>query len=168
MIGWLLLLAALGLLILALRLRRSTGVPWARVARSDTNGWRRADEPLISQRYGVVGKPDYLIETRHGLVPIEVKPGRTAREPYDSDLMQLAVYCLLIEDTTGRAPPYGLLRYKSQTFKLPYTPTLRTHVLALLDDIRADRQAEDVPRSHHQAARCRACGFWSSCDDRLS
>lgn len=167
MIAYLLLVCALGLLVLALRLRRATGLPWTHVQSSDTSGWRRADEPLVSQRYGLVGKPDYVLETRGGLIPVEVKPSRRAAAPYESDLMQLAAYCLLIEDTTGRAPSYGLLRYAEQTFKLPYTPALRSELLALLEEMRQNRNAQDVERSHDSAARCRSCGFYSACDDRL-
>jgi CRISPR-associated exonuclease Cas4 len=167
MIPAILLAAALLLLILALRLRRTTGVPWARVRMQD-NGWRATDQPLVSRRFGLVGKPDYVIESRGSLIPIEVKPGRAASEPYESDLIQLAAYCLLIEDSTGRAPPYGLLRYATHSFRLDYTPAIRDALLDLLDDLRADRDSDDVPRSHDQPARCRACGFWSQCDDRLA
>ena len=35
--------------------------------------------------------------------------------------MQLAAYCLLVEETIGAAPPYGLLRYAERTFRLDYT-----------------------------------------------
>lgn len=166
MIAYLLLACAVALLVLALRLRRSTGIPWARVQASDT-GWQRAEQPLVSRRYGLVGKPDYVLETRGGLIPVEVKPGRKASSPYESDLMQLAAYCLLIEDTTGRAPPYGLLRYAQQTFKLPYTPALRSELLELIAEMQEHRGAQDVARSHDSAARCRGCGFYAACDDRL-
>ncbi|HEY0605003.1 MAG TPA: CRISPR-associated protein Cas4 [Herpetosiphonaceae bacterium] len=167
MIAYLLLACAVGLLVLALRLRRATGIPWTRIQTSDTSGWRRAEEPLVSQRYGLVGKPDYVLETRGGLIPVEVKPGRKATAPYESDLMQLAAYCLLIEDTTGRAPSYGLLRYAQQTFKLPYTEALRAELLELIEEMRQNRSAQDVARSHDSAARCRGCGFYADCDDRL-
>lgn len=166
MIAGALLLVALALLWLALRLRRSTGVPWARVRLSDT-GWQAVDQPLRSQRYGLIGKPDYVIETRRGLVPIEVKPSRRAATPYASDLMQLAAYCLLLEETEG-APPYGLLRYAEHTFKLPYSEQIRADLLELLHDMRADRDAADVARSHAEPGRCRGCGFWEQCEDRLS
>lgn len=164
----LLALAALVLLALALRLRRSTGIPWAPVRATDTGGWRQIEQPLISRRYGLVGKPDYLLETRAGVVPVEVKPSRRATTPYESDLMQLAAYCLLVEETTGRAPQYGLLRYADDTFRLPYTSAVRSALLELLEELRADRAADDVARSHQQAARCRGCGFNAMCDDRLA
>jgi CRISPR-associated exonuclease Cas4 len=167
-ITYLLLACALGLLLLALRMRRATGIPWTRVQATDTGGWRRAEAPLVSQRYGLTGKPDYVLETRAGLIPVEVKPGRSAPEPYESDLMQLAAYCLLIEETTGRAPRYGLLRYRQHTFKLPYTAALRAELLELIEEMRYDHPAQDLPRSHDSAARCRGCGFYETCEDRLA
>lgn len=168
MIPWLLLLCAAVLLVVALRMRQASGLPWARVLVSDTNGWHKADAPLISRRYGLVGQPDYLLATRAGIVPVEVKPGRTASEPYESDLMQLAAYCLLVEDVTGRAPKYGLLRYAAHTFRLPYTRHIRAELLELVEEMRQDRAADDVARSHQQPRRCRGCGFHESCDDRLA
>jgi len=163
----LLLLCAVVLLVGALRLRQATGIPWARVRTTDTSGWRQIEQPLISRRYGLVGKPDYLIETRTGLIPVEVKPSRTAVEPYDSDLMQLAAYCLLIEDTTGRSPSYGLLRYAQHTFHMPYTPALRAELVELIEELRDSQDMPDIGRSHSSAARCRGCGFYAACDDRL-
>lgn len=163
----LLLVGAFVLLVAALWLRRTTGVPWARVVIADTSSWRQIDRPLMSRRYNLVGKPDYVIATRAGEIPIEVKPGRKARTPYASDLMQLAAYCLLVEETTGRAPPYGLLRYAGDTFKLRYTAAVRAELLALLADLQADREADDVARSHREAARCRGCGFVDICDQAL-
>jgi len=162
-----LLLLALLLLTLAWWLRRGTGVPWAWLRYDDASDWQRPPRPLVSQRYGMVGKPDYVVQTRDGLIPIEAKPTRTAAAPYPSDVAQLLAYCLLIEDTTGRAPPYGLLRYAHQTFRVPYTDARRTDLLDLLQAMRADEQADDVVRSHTQARRCRRCNFFDKCDDRL-
>jgi CRISPR-associated exonuclease Cas4 len=163
-----LLLALAGiLLVIALRLRRHTGIPWAPIRYIDTDAAIQVEQPLVSRQYGVVGKPDYVIETRAGLIPIEVKPGRNASEPYDSDLLQLAAYCLLIEESTGHAPPYGLLRYARQTFRMPYTSELREYLLELLDDMREAEAEDDVVRSHNQRSRCHNCGFFDICDDRI-
>ncbi len=165
--SWILLIVAVLLLVAALRLRRASGLPWARIRIADTGSWRAADQPLMSYRYGLVGKPDYLLETRAGLIPVELKPSRRAKTPYAGDLMQLAAYCLLVEDATQQAPPYGLLRYATHTFRMPYTAAVRAHLLALLDELRQDRDADEVARSHQQAARCRGCGFYTQCEDRL-
>jgi CRISPR-associated exonuclease Cas4 len=104
---------------------------------------------------------------RAGLIPIEVKPSRTAAKPYAGDLLQLAAYCLLVEDTTGQAPPYGLLRYAHRTFRVPYTADLRAQLLKVIADMRNAQAAPHVARSHGEAQRCRACGFFDKCDDRL-
>jgi CRISPR-associated exonuclease Cas4 len=96
-----------------------------------------------------------------------VKPGRRASQPYDSDLMQLAAYCLLVEETTGRAPPYGLLRYAEATFRLDYTPALRERLLDILDEMHELLEADDAERSHDDPRRCAGCGFRSSCVDTL-
>jgi CRISPR-associated exonuclease Cas4 len=166
-IGLALLLLALLTFIWAARLRVRTGLPWAPVTYQDTGG-RELEKPLVSRRFGLAGRPDYLIEGRAGTIPVEVKPGRAAPAPYDSDLMQLAAYCLLVEETTGRAPPYGLLRYAERTFRLDYTPRVRDELLLTLDEMRHALDAPDCPRSHDEARRCRACGFAEQCDESLA
>lgn len=153
--------------MLALQLRRRTGIPWAPIRYADTSIWQSVERPLVSHRYGLTGKPDYLVQMRTGLIPIEVKPSRVAAQPYAGDLLQLAAYCLLVEDSTGQAPPYGLLRYAHQTFCVPYTPHLRAQLLKVIADMRNTWAVPDVPRSHNEAWRCRACGFFDRCADRL-
>ncbi len=162
------LIAAAAVLLLGLAwwLRRRTGLPWAPIVSSDA-GWEQPQRALVASEYGLVGKPDYVVRTRHGLIPVEVKPGRTAAQPYDSDLMQLAAYCLLIEATTGRAPAYGLLRYRSQTFRLRYTAAVRRELLEIIAALGADLRAADVRRSHNQPGRCGGCGFTTICSEAL-
>lgn len=164
--GLALLLLALLAGLWALRLRRSTGLPWAPVVYQDTGG-RAPEKPLIARRLGLVGKPDYLIEVRGRSVPVEVKPGRRAARPYESDLMQLAAYCVLVEETSGVAPPYGLLRYAEQTFRLDYTVQTRENLLAILDEMRGALGAENCDRSHDDPRRCAGCGFFEQCEQAL-
>ncbi|WP_448542254.1 CRISPR-associated protein Cas4 [Roseiflexus sp.] len=165
-VGLALILLALIALISALRLRAATGLPWAPVVYHDADAWT-PERPLVARRLGLVGKPDYLIQMRGRLIPVEVKPGRNAAHPYESDLMQLAAYCVLIEETTGVAPPYGLLRYAERTFRLSYTTRVREEVLTLLDEMR-NALDNDCDRSHDDPARCWGCGFFSQCDQAMS
>lgn len=151
----------------ALRLRRQTGIPWVRVVSSDTNGWLPLERPLFARAYGLTGKPDYLLKLARAYVPVEVKPTRRAAQPYASDLMQLAAYCLLVEVALGQSPPYGLLRYAETTFRINYTPSVRAELLATLDDMRADLAANDCARSHNEPRRCAGCGFLEVCDEAL-
>jgi CRISPR-associated exonuclease Cas4 len=162
-----LLLLALFAALWALRLRRKSGLPWAVVRYSDTHR-RAVEEPLFARRLGLTGKPDYLIERRGQLIPVEVKPGRRAGRPYESDLMQLAAYCLLVEETSGTAPPYGLLRYAEHTFRLDYTSAVRDELLLTLHEMRVMLEDDDCDRSHDEPQRCLGCGFYSQCDEALS
>jgi len=163
-----LILVAMLLLAGAALLRRRSGLPWGRVRSEDVGAGRALERPLVARRLGLTGKPDYLIERGGALIPVEVKPGRRATQPYDSDLMQLAAYCLLVEETSGRAPPYGLLRYAEQSFRLDYTPAVRARLLDILDEMHALLDADDAARSHNDARRCAGCGFCATCEDSLA
>ncbi len=170
---WLLLLGASALLLvlalwLAWRARRGqaqSGVPSGRLVYADTGRWSAVAKPYFSARYGLTGKPDYLVETEQGLVPVEVK--RTAApasgQAYPSHVMQLAAYCLLVEEAHGQPPPYGLIHYANATVQIDYTTALRQALLDLLAEMRQARVASDVPRSHGDPARCRGCGVRHAC-----
>lgn len=161
---------AAGLILLrrARAARRATGLPAGQVIYADTGTWDRLERPLFSARYRLTGRPDYLVRERGAVIPVEVKPRRDAPEPYRSDVLQLGAYCLLVEETHGQAPPYGILKYRERTFAIPYTAALRWQVLAVLDEMRAGHRARSVARSHDEPARCAACGVRAYCDQRLA
>lgn len=167
-LGIALILGAIGIFVLAFVLRQRSGLPWARVVSQDVSEARTLTRPLFSSRLGLTGKPDYVLQRGSHLIPVEVKPNRYAQQPYQSDLMQLAAYLVLVEETTGMAPPYGLLRYAETTFRLPYTAAVRAEVLTTLSEMRDLLRATDVARDHEDAARCRKCGFRDQCEDALS
>ncbi|GIV89065.1 MAG: CRISPR-associated protein Cas4 [Pirellulaceae bacterium] len=167
-LGFVLILCAVIMLVLAVVIRRRSGLPWARVIEMDTGPTRTLAKPLYSARLGLTGKPDYLLQQGKALIPVEVKPNRQASQPYLSDLIQLAAYLVLLEETTGSAPPYGLLRYANNTFRLRYTDEVRNEVLNTLAEMRDLLTATDVARNHDEIARCRGCGFRSQCEEALS
>lgn len=166
LIAGLLAFAAVVLLRGAGARRRLAGLPRGRVVYRDMD-----DTPahvLFSNRHRLTGRPDYLVLEDGVVCPVEVKPGRTARQPYDGDVLQLGAYCLLVEETEHQHPPCGYLRYADHTFEIPYTDELRDAVLDALDDIRHDLGASDVAPNHANAGRCRSCGFRDGCDQALA
>lgn len=166
-----LLIAALGVLVLwwARRKRKETGLPRGEVIYSDTSDWQTPEKPLFSRRYGLVGRPDYLLRAvEDGVdvtIPVEVKSRKRPSEPYPSHILQLITYCLLVEDNFGVRPPYGLLHYADATLRIDYTDSLRQQVLDIASAIRAARQAEDVSRQHADPNRCRSCGYRHACGE---
>lgn len=164
------ILVVIGIVLswLGSRTHASTGLPRGEIVSRDTAGWERPPKALVSHRHRLAGRPDYLIRAREGIIPVEVKPARRADEPYESDIVQLFAYCLLVEETERRPPPYGILVYAEQQWRFDYTAGARRTVLDLLADLQSDRSARDVARSHEHAGRCRACGQRRHCSEALA
>ncbi len=171
-------LAGLALLLLALaalawhragRLRAQTGLPPGRLIYSDarTAGWQPAPKPLYSAAHRLAGKPDYLVETSGGIIPVEVKSSRAPDTPYLGHILQVAAYCLLVEETSGHTPRHGWLKYADALYEIDFTRELRQELLDTMVAIRAAATAEDVARSHHQPGKCAACAFNAVCDEAL-
>ena len=162
------LVVALAMFLVATKLRAKTGLPFgARIVYSDTGAWEKVERPLFSRRHALTGKPDYIVEQNCATIPIEVKPNRRASSPRESDVLQLAAYGLLIEETYHVAPPFGLLKYRDDVFQVDFDATLRARLLATLDAMRADLDARDVPRNHDEPPCCRACGYRDECGQAL-
>ena len=163
----LLLVVGLSLLRQANRGRQRVGLPQGRIIYTDTGAWKRLERPLFSRRHRLTGKPDYLLDDEDEMVPVEVKSGAAPSQPYPSHLLQLAAYCLLVEETFGACPSYGIIRYRDRTFAVDFTAELEDWLLSNLDEMRHNAIAKDVSRSHDNPAQCAACGYHPFCDQSL-
>jgi CRISPR-associated exonuclease Cas4 len=153
-----LVLVGLGLARGSRRGAEETGISLRGVSilHSDTGGGEELAEPLRSETHKLIGKPDYILKTKAGIIPVEVKPTRQSNKPYESDIMQLAAYCLLIEENFDTRPPYGLLRYANLSFKVRWDEALRAQLLAYQGQTMPDPQ-------HDMTTRCTNCGFHYIC-----
>ena len=170
---WLILCIALflaGILLLSLaRARRAqSGLPEGRLVYVDTSAWRRTERPLFSKAYRITGKPDYLVDDGHEIVPVEVKSGRAPHQPHESHVMQLAAYCLLVEETTNRRPRYGIIKYADVAFEVDYTPELKEALLMTVDEMRDDLTHDAARRNHTDSRRCESCGYAEYCDEKVT
>jgi CRISPR-associated exonuclease Cas4 len=177
-----LLVAAIVARLLAKQATWQTGLPTGKVIYSDTGFavgrlgplttdeyGQKLEKPLISKRYGVVGRPDYLVQTDDGIIPIEIKSAKMplSGHPYDSHIMQLAAYCLLVEDLLDTDVPYGIIRYRDAEIRVEYTPELRADLLDVIEEMRVARLSRDVHRSHDERGRCANCPMRTVCDEVL-
>jgi CRISPR-associated exonuclease Cas4 len=160
-----LLLVASGLAALwwSRRKRERTGLPQGRVIYADTGAWERCETPLFSKRHLLAGKPDYLVEERGRVIPVEFKSALSPPTPYRSHVLQLAAYCLLVEEEYGRAPPYGIIKYRDRALAIDYSPRLQAELLDTLAQMRHDLAADDVAPNHSNPNRCRRCGYEADC-----
>lgn len=164
----LLLLLAVLFLWQSGRQRQAAGLPGGRLIYTDTRGWGRVERPLYDAALDLTGKPDYLVEQDGRIIPVEVKSGRAPAAPHDSHIFQLVSYCLLVERTHGRRPPYGIIHYEDRDFAVDYTRDLEAALVDLLAAMRLDEARQDIPRSHDQPARCARCGYRQACDQSLA
>jgi CRISPR-associated exonuclease Cas4 len=159
------LLIASGLAILywSRRKRERTGLPRGRVIYADTGAWKRCEKPLFSKRHLLTGRPDYLVEERRRVIPVEIKSALSPPTPYRSHVLQLAAYCLLVEEEYRQPPPYGIIKYRDQALAIDYSPRLRADLLETLARMRHDLVADDVAPSHSNPNRCQRCGYEADC-----
>lgn len=143
--------------------KRTLGLPEGELIYEDADG---EGDLLSSSTYPLVGKPDYVVRLPDGRpVPIELKLStRDATAPYPNHQVQIAAYCLILEDYFPQTPPtHGILRYADCEFTIEYTPALRRKVVRLLNQMSLCSEQEPPPLANQRAAKCRVCVFQPVC-----
>ncbi len=163
---------AAALLVLALlnerfykRGQAQAGLVPGKLVASDLAG---QGELLHDPAWDLHGRPDYVLQTKSGFVPVEVKAAKTPRRPHANHRLQLACYLRLIEAKTGQAPEYGLLNYPEGVFRVAWDEPLKAELKATLDRIAAARAAGQADRDHEHVGRCVGCARRDACDQRLA
>lgn len=142
-----------------------TGLVHGELAYSDLD---RPGETLRSKKYDISGRPDYVVRRGDEHLPVEVKTGRTPQAPHDSHLMQLGIYCLLVEEIYGRRPSRGYLQYPERTFEVPFTADFRDKVLETTLRMRLAQMTGTIHRDHERVGKCRGCSRRALCPERLA
>ncbi|UCE37176.1 MAG: CRISPR-associated protein Cas4 [Thermoplasmata archaeon] len=125
-------------------------------------------EMLRSEKYGLRGRPDYILDKKGELIPVEVKTGRIPRGPLFSHIIQLAAYCLLLEEKNNRTPPYGIIKYGDTQHKIEYTKELRDILINKLDEMKKIMVTGEAHRNHRRENKCRGCSRREICPERLA
>ncbi len=160
-------LVAVGAVVAALALRallqRARDRRYGTLVSADdgTGGGRT----LAAPRYRLSGRPDILRRAASGAtIPIELKhrPSFERGPPY-SHVVQVWAYCLLVEETTGIPPPYGVLRYSDGVeMAVTWDGDARRELLG----IRAALARPYDGRARPSVARCARCPWRLACDAR--
>jgi len=155
-------LALLGLLLVVLygRARRGRGLSDGRTESLD-------NLTLYSERLKLTGRPDRIVRAGEWLIPEEWK---SAKRVSDGHRLQLGTYFLLIEETYGVRPPYGVVVLHDGTrAEVKNTEALRAKVLAVAERIREHRrQSEREIPVRQPAAKCRVCGQLENCGQKAA
>jgi len=121
----------------------------------------------FSERYGLSGRPDFVLEIDGQLIPGALKTGRTPKGPLFSHILQVAAYCLLIAESSGKRPPYGLLRYGSEEHEIEFDPEMEKILLEKLEEMRGLMRSGEVHRNHNRPGKCASCSRRDSCPEKL-
>lgn len=161
------LLGGVALLFRAGRLRARLGLPPGEIVYQDTV--ERLHKTLYSRRLRLAGRPDHLLREGQSVIPVEVKTGRTPRDPFPGQVMQCIAYCALVEEAYGVRPPYGIILFEQSgtRFVIDYTPARERELHETLRAMRWRLQMTVVHRSHDSPQVCAACGYRDRCDERL-
>ncbi len=130
-----------------------------------------AEKPKLftSKRHGLTGRPDAVLLAGDVHVPVEMKTGRTPRGPLFSHILQLAAYCLLVEEEYGKPPPYGVIRYEGASHEIEYNEDLRKMVLGKAEEMRAAlARGGGVHRNHNRPGKCIGCSRREGCPERIA
>lgn len=145
--------------------KRELGILEGKIVYTDLD---KPAEPLFSRHLWLTGKPDYIVKAGSEYIPVEVKT-TVADEPYRNHIMQLASYCLLLEEEYGQVIPFGVIAYgNGRQFKIPLTETLKKDILDTLDKMRFQLRAVSVVRDHNSVAKCKWCSFRKYCPQSVA
>ena len=143
--------------------KESFGIPDGRIMYSDLNV---PAVPLFSKRSRLIGKPDYIVQKENHCIPVEIKSGG-GTHPHESQVLQLAAYCQILEETSEVFVPEGILVYNNVLYTIPFDPKMRFELEFIMKTMRASLQNGIVQRNHQDLARCNHCSMKRYCTNAL-
>lgn len=123
---------------------------------------------FVSKKLGLSGRPDAVVLDGEHHIPVEIKTGRVPRGPLFSHILQIAAYCVLLEEEYGKAPPYGVIRYGDVSYEIEYNEDQKRLLLQKLADMRAAIRKGEAHRNHNRPGKCVHCSRRAVCPERLA
>ena len=118
---------------------------------------------------GLRGRPDQIVIIDGEFIPVEQKTGRVPKSPYDSHSMQVLAYAHLIEVTTGRRPPYGMLRYGEENLHvIDWNDGAKFQLMETIQTIQGIMAKGGAKRNHNRPGKCKNCSRRYACPDPLT
>jgi CRISPR-associated exonuclease Cas4 len=129
------------------------------------DGERRFHVWLTSERLGLTGKLDLLIDSPEGLFPVDFK--LTTGNPHRNHIFQLCGYALLVEDCYQREVNKGFVYLipNDDAVVFDLTKELKSQTLEVLKEIRSMIEQERMPGPTPVRNRCVDCEYRNFCAD---
>ena len=146
--------------------RRRTGITRGMIVRGVEGGSFVVGREYLSERIGLVGRPDAVVEENGYFIPVERKT--FGKRPRDKDVAQLLVYCRLMEEEFGVRPPHGYLIIgpHAKRFKVENSEEKQLWIDTILEQMRSVLLGGSCVATPHKR-KCEACVVRASCAQRL-
>ena len=122
---------------------------------------------ISSERLQLVGRIDrVMIEKQDGrtiYVPCEIK-NADAIKPYESDMLQLACYAILLEDKFNTKVMEGIIQYKNKSIRIAIDESRRQKVFSIIKSI-DNFPSSQIPKIQENFRKCESCGLRDECFD---
>jgi CRISPR-associated exonuclease Cas4 len=123
---------------------------------------------LIDPASGLRGRPDQIVIIDSEFIPVEQKTGKVPAKPHDSHVLQVLAYAALVGTTTGKTPPYALLRYGQDSLhQIPWDEPNQERLFGAVKEIQQVMANGGAKRNHEREGKCRNCSRRYACDERL-
>ena len=124
---------------------------------------------LIDEESGLRGRPDQIVIIDSQFIPVEQKTGKVPKRPHDSHRLQALAYARLVETTTGRSPPYALLRYGPDNLhQLMWDEVAKKELDERIHQVQSAMAIGGAKRNHKRAGKCKNCSRRHACSERLA
>ena len=123
---------------------------------------------LVDGLSGLRGRPDQIVIVDGEFIPVEQKTGKIPDKPHKSHKMQLLAYLHLVESTTGRKPPYGVLKYGSENLhSIAWDDENKHQLFSAIKEVQRLMVQGGAERNHNRKGKCENCSRRYACDSSL-
>ncbi len=123
---------------------------------------------LIDDVSGLRGRPDQIVIIEGEFIPVEQKTGRIPKKPHQSHRLQLLAYISLVETSTGKSPPYGVLRYgEENVHQVFWDQHAKEHLRESIIEVQRLMVEGGAKRNHEREGKCRNCSRRYACSESL-
>ena len=128
----------------------------------------KSSDLLINPASGLRGRPDQIVIIDGEFIPVEQKTGKVPKKPHASHRLQLLAYISLVETSTKKSPPYGVLRYGDEdVHQVFWDQYSKQHLQDSIIEVQRLMVEGGAKRNHEREGKCRNCSRRYACNESL-
>ena len=117
---------------------------------------------------GLRGRPDQIVIVDGEFIPVEQKTGRVPKHPHRSHKLQVLAYLHLVEISTKKSTPYGVLRYGNEDLhQIPWDDENKKMLFDAIAEVQRLMVHNDAKRNHERPGKCKNCSRNYACPEAL-